>query len=379
MDQTGQLGGAELCLLDLVLARKAGAFSDRVVLMQDGPFAQRLRESEIDVSIEELGESGRIRKESSLFTKLGSVGRVWSVSRKLAALARDYDAIYANTPKALIMGVVAAFLAKKPLVYHLHDILSASHFSSSSLRLLVAFANRSQQVIANSQASQNAYQDAGGRTESLVVYNGFDPGSYAERPDAIDAIRRELRLGEGGAAVAVFGRLAPWKGQHIAIEAVQRLEDVRLFIVGDALFEEEDYRRRLEEQVVQLGLSNRVHFLGFRSDVPELMRAFDVVIHCSTAPEPFGRVIVESMFCGTPVVASSEGGAAEILTHGETGLLASPGDVTELSEMIRQTLSDHESARERAQKAYRSAVERFQLDSVVGQINGVIDTVGSRK
>ena len=97
-----------------------------------------------------------------------------------------------------------------------------------------------------------------------------------------------------------FSRLSPWKGQHILLEALVHCPaDVVAILVGDALFGEQDYVQTLKAQVESLGLQNRVHFLGFRSDIVPLMHACDVVAHTSTAPEPFGRVIAEAMLCRT--------------------------------------------------------------------------------
>ena len=83
-----------------------------------------------------------------------------------------------------------------------------------------------------------------------------------------------------------------------------------LLLVGDALFGEYEYLEQLHHQVKRLGLGDRVHFLGFRSDIPQLMSLCDLIAHTSTAPEPFGRVIVEGMLCGKPVVAAAAATAA---------------------------------------------------------------------
>ena len=220
-------------------------------------------------------------------------------------------------------------LAGKPLVYHLHDILSLEHFSRSNLWLLVGLANRrAGQVIANSEASRTAFLAAGGKTPVSVCYNGFDCQPF----DAWHANRLENRRQHRSPwqladqpVVGVFGRFAPWKGQHVAIDAIRALPGVHLLLVGDALFGEEEYKRKLLAMAEAPELAGRIHFLGFRDDVGELMQAVDVVAHCSTAPEPFGRVIVEAMLSRRPIVASRAGGAMEIVEHCVSGLLAEPG------------------------------------------------------
>ncbi|MEG3933503.1 MULTISPECIES: glycosyltransferase [unclassified Microcoleus] len=88
--------------------------------------------------------------------------------------------IYANTQKALVVGALASFLSRRPLVYHLHDILSTGYFSPTNLKVAVTLANPfAPLVIANSKASQAAFLEAGGRSDIIdVVYNGFEPEVY---------------------------------------------------------------------------------------------------------------------------------------------------------------------------------------------------------
>jgi glycosyltransferase involved in cell wall biosynthesis len=148
-----------------------------------------------------------------------------------------------------------------------------------------------------------------------------------------------------------------------------------VLLVGDALFGEQDYVEQLHQQVEQLGLGDRVRFLGFRSDVPQLMTLCDLVAHTSTAPEPFGRVIVESMLCGTPIVAAAAGGVVELIEPGKTGWLAPPGDPLKLAEIIQQCHSQPEQAAAIAQKAQEDASQRFDLNTINRQISQLLDRV----
>ena len=241
----------------------------------------------------------------------------------MARLARDYNVVYANSQKAFIVACVAAAFSRKPVLWHLHDILDPSVFSRINIGVDVFLANHvASRVIANSQATASALIARGGsRARVDVVYNGLDPAIADAVTDAQAASLR-ASLGLGSAPVlGLFGRIAPWKGQDVAIRAMALLADrpdVQLVIVGDALFGEESYAAEMRALVAQLGLGARVHFLGFRNDVPVLMRAVDVLVHTSTAPEPFGRVIAEGMLAERPVIATAGGGASEIVKAGET-------------------------------------------------------------
>jgi glycosyltransferase involved in cell wall biosynthesis len=166
----------------------------------------------------------------------------------------------------------------------------------------------------------------------------------------------------------LFGRLSPWKGQHIAIESLESLPGVHLLLVGDALFGEEAYVERLRRLATRPGLEGRVHFVGFRDDVAGVMQGVDVVIHASTSPEPFGRVIVEALLASRPVVATRGGGASEIIDEGKNGLLCEPCSVKSLAEKVRLILAGGPQVEALVVRGGVSARERFAPGLILQQI-----------
>jgi glycosyltransferase involved in cell wall biosynthesis len=342
LDQSGKLGGAELSLLDI-----ATGWADRclVGLFQDGEFRRRLEERSVPVQVL-IGQGPiAVSKDSGLVKSLGAIGSLVPLVRAVVRLSRDYDVIYANTPKALVVGAIASVMARRRLVYHLRDILSIEHFSEANLKVAVTLANLcAAKVIANSHATRDAFVQAGGKPGIIeVIHNGFDPAQYCAMPKQKLAIRKNLAGKEldwdDRFIVGHFSRLSPWKGQDVLLEALAQLH----------------------QQVERLGLQSRVAFLGFRSDVTELMAACDLVAHTSTAPEPFGRVIVEGMLCGRPVVAAAAGGAMEIVEPGETGWQSPPGDALKLAEIINYCYQHPEQTAIIAAAGQRSAMQRFSL------------------
>lgn len=373
LDQSGNLGGAELSLSDV-----AKHYRDQclVGLFADGPFRELLEQQKIPVEVFNTGQI-KVSKEDNIFTSLSSISAIIPLVFKVAKTARKYDLIYANTQKAFVIGALSSFLSFRPLVYHLRDILSTEHFSSSILRLAVTLANQfASLVITNSKATQAAFVAAGGKASiTTVVYNGFEPQHYQDYSSHRDIVRRQLNL-EGKFVVGHFSRLSPWKGQHILIEALDDCpQEVTVLLVGDALFGEQDYVNQLHQQVKELGLDQRVKFLGFRSDVPQLMAACDLITHTSTAPEPFGRVIVEGMLCCKPVVAAAAGGAVELVKHGKTGWLVQPGDVFELAKVINSCYQQPDLSAMVAKQAQLQARERYLLSIVNQQITQLLEQV----
>jgi len=375
LDQSGKLGGAELSLLDVVKP-----YRDRclVGIFADGSFHQALQQQRIPVQVLTT-QALQVQRGSNLLQIVGSFRHLLPLIAKVVHLSRSYDLLYANTQKALVIGAIASAITQRPLVYHLRDILSSEHFSQTNLRLAIGFANQcASLVIANSQATQQAFIEAGGRAEIIkVVYNGFKPESYQSSIAAVSKLRQQLNLA-GQFVVGHFSRLSPWKGQHVLIEALTHCpENVTALLVGDALFGEQDYVEQLHQQVEQLGLGDRVRFLGFRSDISPLMTLCELVAHTSTAPEPFGRVIVEAMLCGTPVVAAAAGGVVELIEHGKTGWLMPPSDALKLADIIQQCQSQPERAIAISHQAQQSASQRFNLETTNQQIAHLLKQVVS--
>lgn len=370
LDQSGKPGGAELCLIDIAKPYRDNCL---VGLFADGTFRQLLEQQQIPVQVLTT-ELIQVRKESSWVQGLSSLSSLTPLIMRVVNMAREYDLIYANTQKALVVGALASFLSHRPLVYHLHDILSTDHFSSTNRRIAVTLANiRASLVIANSQASKAAFVEAGGRQHlTEVVYNGFEPEQYLSNELNLSQLKQQLGL-NGKFVVGHFSRLSPWKGQHILIEALAKCPDnVTAILVGDALFGEQDYVQDLHQRVAALGLEERVKFLGFRSDIVHLMSICDLVAHTSIFPEPFGRVIVEAMLCGRPVVAAAAGGAVELVEHERTGWLIAPGEPTLLAEVIINCLNQPVHSANIAHQAQSHARQCFDLATINQQISQLI-------
>ena len=366
LDQTGQLGGAELCLVDIAKYYRDNTL---VGLFVDGPLRDLLEQHHIPVQV--LGNQPlQVRKDSGVIEGFKSLSQLLPLIFQVVQKATDYDLIYANTQKALVVGTLASFFSGRPLVYHLHDILSPDHFSPTNRVLAVTLANRFVSlVITNSQATQEAFVEAGGRKDiTTVVYNGFDPGKYQFPETAINRIRQQLGL-DGRFVIGHFSRLSPWKGQHLLLEAlVDCPNDVTAIFVGDCLFGEQDYAEHLNQLVRGLKLEERVKFLGFQSDVVPLMHTCDLITHTSIAPEPFGRVIVEAMLCGRPVVAAAAGGVVELIEDGKTGWLFSLGNSQQLAEIIVNIKQKPEKAQKIADNSKSKAIQNFRLELINQQI-----------
>lgn len=372
VDQTAELGGAELSLRDI--ARHYAA-TGMVVLFTTGPLfdllaAAGVRTHHIDAPVAVLD----LRREAGLGALPAAMWGLGRLVLRLARLGVGYDLLYANTQKAFVASALAGLLARRPVVWHLRDILSVEHFSPSLLALVRRLARLPHvHVIANSDATAQALLALGGEPRRLVtIHNGIDPEPWAPvDPSRLMRLRAELRLGDGP-VVGVFGRLAAWKGQHILVRALAELDDTQALIVGDALFGEQPYRASLEGEIGRSSGRHRIHLTGFRPDIPALMQLCDVVVHTSIAPEPFGRVIVEAMLAGRPVIASAAGGAKEIVEDGRSGILVPPGEPQALTAAIRTLLASPQLAADLAAAGRQRALAHFGLDAALARIEAHI-------
>ena len=364
---TGQIGGAELILLDVV----AGRESSSAFLFEDGPLAKALAERKLKLIISGWGRGlSRFRRDSKWLAAVPLAGRLALIVEELALAAKSHDLVYANSQKAFVLAAIASVFVRRPLIWHLHDIMSAEHFGGLQRRTQVMLANaRATRVIVPSRAAAEAFIEAGGRRELVeIVPNGL---ALPPEPRSAAELRRSLGLPDGP-LVGVFSRLAAWKGQHVLIEALAGLPGVGCVVVGDALFGEQAYAAELKQMVRERGLGDRVRFLGHRSDVPRLMKAVDVMVHPSIDPEPFGRTLVEAMLAGVPVIATNAGAAPDILEGGRAGTLVPPNDAPALARAIAAVLARPETLDGQLAYASRRAAAQYGLTQMLEAIGLVI-------
>ena len=376
VDHAAVLGGGELCLLDIAVGHGR---ESAVALFEQGPFQGALRSAGVRVIDIDTGDSLKGIKKDSRLPGLAPLLGMLRASLRLARAAREFDVIYANSAKAFLASVLAGAIARKPVVWHLHDILDGDHFSGQNVRVVVRAANlRASRVVANSTATADAFVAVGGRRDlTRVVYNGIDAAPFDTLGADVRAeVRRELGIGDDAFVVGSFSRLHPWKGQRVFLDALANLPGVHGVVVGGALFSgEAGYEAELRARATSAPLAGRVHILGARPDVPRLMKACDVVVHTSILPEPFGRVLVEALLAGRPLIASNAGGVREIAKDGITALLIPLGDSSALAGAIIELRDNPDRARTLAEAGNDDMRRRFTREAMIDGVERVLHEV----
>ncbi|MGA9868943.1 MAG: glycosyltransferase family 4 protein [Acetobacteraceae bacterium] len=182
-----------------------------------------------------------------------------------------------------------------------------------------------------------------------VIPRGIDPAVFD--PDAISAervtrLRTAWSLPNDVPVVVLPGRLTSWKGQEVLIDAAARLgrRDARIVLVGSDQGRTA-YSEGLRRRAAAVGLADQLHLAGECDDVPAALSLADVVVHASTEPEAFGRVVIEAQAMGRLVIASDLGGPVETVIEGETGWRVPPGDPAALAAAIDRALALPETVR----------------------------------
>lgn len=197
-----------------------------------------------------------------------------------------------------------------------------------------------------------------------VIYNAMEDATLAGGASPAPS-REELGLPAEGCLVGMVANFNfEIKGHRYFLEAAARVardrSDVRFILVGDGVL-----RADCERQARDLGLAERIHFLGKRGDVPAILAHLDVSVLCSTS-EGLSNVIMESMAVGRPVVATRVGGNPELVQDGVTGLVVPPADSAALAEAVGALLDDPARAMAMGAAARRVAEERFSVRAMVG-------------
>lgn len=368
LDHCARLSGGELALLHLLPALDVDA---HVILGEPGPLVEELRAAGISVEVVPIeaatGTLGREKVRPGRLPLLALAHTAAHVAELALRLRRlRPDLVHTNSLKSALYGGAAARLASVPVVWHVRDRISGDYLPAAAARIVRASARvLPAAIIANSEATLTTLGRASAGGVSIASPLGFAPSQTPRAPT-----NRPLRVG-------IVGRLDPWKGQHVFLDAFAKAfpsGPEEAVIIGASLFGTHGYATDLERQAAALGLTGRVDFRGFRDDVENELGRLDVLVHASTIPEPFGQVVVEGMAVGLPVLAANAGGPAEVIEHGVTGLLYPPGDVDALALALQRVATDP-ALRRRLGDSGRRRAEDFTADRIAEQVMAVYEGV----
>jgi len=387
LSTSAQLGGAELCLLDMMAGVRECRPQWPIVLLAPaaGPLLERAKQLgmeartlEYPAPLARLGDSGAARNGTSRMRLMSSLAvAAPAIARYRARLRRAIrqfspELIHANGLKANLLAAWAAEPGA-PVVWHLHDYLGVRAIAARMARS-TARRHPAAVAIANSHsiAAEAAQIFAPADLPVRVLHNAIDLQEFSPSGPQLDldALAGLPAAPPATVRVGLICTMAWWKGQHDFIRALGQLPaelPLRGYVIGGPIYETGSRQCSLEELrafAAQHGASRRIGFTGFVAQPAAAMRALDIVVHASSEPEPFGRVIVEAMACGKPVITAALGGAAELISDGHDALTFTAGEAASLASRIAQLAADADLRQRLAQNGLaraRAAFDRRRL------------------
>ncbi len=389
------LGGSEWVLRDFATRARRHDVEPLVILPKEGPLGETLRADGVSVTVAQAPDDflelsqREIKLAPDVAVRFGR--GLWQWSRAIGAELDRASVLPHGRPRVLYTNGFKAHLACALLkgygrVWHLHEYPPAKvGFLWRTVAGAVPDA-----TVAVTRSVADAWRGPGLAPD--VVLNGVDVERF--KPGARSFwVHDLLGLRHGARLIGMPAVFARWKGHLLVVEAFERIAaqvpDAQLVLVGGPIYDtvaERGYAQELARRVGRssLGgtpsarsLSDRIHFVKFTDEPWRLYPEFDLVVHFSTRPEPFGRVILEAMACAVPVIAAGAGGPTEIVDDGVTGWLTPMGDVAALGQRMLAALAADTTA---IRAAARRVVEtRFSAERFTADVAAVLRRVGEPK
>ena len=353
--------GAEVMLLGRLAWLRSFDIEPSVAFLTDGPFVDEVRALDVPVAVL-ADEPARVRHP-------------WQIPEQIAAVAdfaREQGAtvIEGCGEKMSIWAGWAARSAGCASVLQLHDGPWRS-VNSVVTQFGAVTAPHDAIVVCSKWMAREFRRRLGIR--AIPVHSGVQLERLPESPADI---RAEFGWPDDALVVTIPGRLESWKGQDVflraAADVTTKVPTARFVVLGGALYGwDEEFAGGLPRLAESLGIADKVAFTGHRDDALAVVAGSDVVTHCSTSPEPFGMVVIETMALGRPVIASNEGGPTEIIENGRTGLLVPPRDPGPLAHAMVDLLTDRQRRAAIADAGHAVAHERFSAEEMTRALAAV--------
>ena len=351
------LGGGEYSFLDL-LSNLPSHFTSIAAVPFEGELADKLRQRGIATQSIPLPPL-RPWKSIEIFSTLKTF---MDLSRKLRPAL-----IYANGSRAAIYGGIVGRLRNLPVIWH-------CRITDRDPCLDNLLARLSTRIVANSKATATRFS-RNFQSKIKIVYNGIDLKWFGG-----NAVKPPASAGSNWRIVLLVARVSKTKRHDVAISAFEHIAEsdphLHLVCIGGRDHSQLQWWSYLQEKTGTSKFGDRIHWIATENDVRPWYCVADVLVFpCEN--ESFGRVLVEAMACGLPVVAARSGAVPEIVRHGQDGFLVTPGEQKELAAAVGRILAD-DALRRNLGHAARKRARVFDMDSHLENMLSVFDEVTLR-
>ncbi len=348
--------GGQVSLVHLMSGLDRTKFDLLLRVPQEGELANVVRDMDIPVLVRPFGSI----KPKRIVGMLRDIRWLRSIFRM-----RNVDIVHTDHPRDTFYAELAALFTRVKVVWHVR-VTTPSHLDRFNARLV-------DQIIGVSRATAErfptSYLPLG---KFRLVYNGVDLNLFERSDDKVKVVRESLTGGEDVRVVTTVGQIVKEKGIHEFVEAAARVIEthprVKFFSAGTGTPEEVTH---VESRIERLGIRDRVHLLGHRQDIPDILFASDIVVLASHDDfEGCPRVVLEAMAAGRPLVGTDVKGTRELVTE-DTGLLVPPNDPGSLAMAIARLLSEPETMKNMGSAARKIARENFDIRRHISSVQDI--------
>ncbi len=363
ISNSAAISGAERSLLDLVaVLRRVHELT--VVLPEMGDLYHLLN-GHVEIRVVKMV---RIALRSNLPDLVRQAWQLMKGAGLLAGIAREekFDLIYANNVQAHLYSLLIKFLSGKPIIWHVRDNIR-------SKRLAGALSANTDLILAISRHIKHQFP---AKRRVYLVYNGLDTTAWQPATaGTLPGMKERLNITGEKLLIAHVGQLVPWKRHELFIgmaAAIRREQpNVHFLLIGQDHFNQHaGYVQSLREMIITGGLTSCFSMIPYQPSFQHSLRDIDILVHLAGG-EPFGRVVMEAMASGIPIVAFASGGPAELVIDGQNGFLLPSGHLEQVAKKV-QLLIDHPEIRAAFGANGRSHIEKHFS---VGNLTVILDLI----
>lgn len=378
LDEGQGIGGAQINLFNILKYLDRHRFYPIVIVAYKGKVYEEISKLNVEavllntpsfsstsIEIGDLRILNIIASIYNLFLIILKSARLLSWIRK-----ENIFLIHTNGLFEHIYGGITARISDIPCIWHMQDIPSFFGLGKFIFNILVTLLPYRIIVVSNA-VKEVFYSNMHKRI--TLIYNSIGKNRFISLSDKNKyRLKKRLNIKDDEFIIGMISRLTPWKGHRVFLKAaatiIKRIPNVKFVIAGDVIFGRRSYKKELEIFASNLGIKEKVYFLGFIENIQEVLSILDIFVSCSVRPESFSLSIIEAMACGKPVIATSLGGSVEIIENGRDGILVPPDDYLALSNKIIQLLDSFQKRTRLGRNAQKKAKKMFSMERYINEL-----------
>ncbi len=288
--------------------------------------------------------------------------------------------VHTHTSKAGFLGRLAAYLARVPIIIHTpHGHVFHSYYGPVMTKIFViaekilSFTTDRITMLTKRERDEHIEEGISSKKKYVIIHSGVPLDRLMNMNIDVETGKREFGIPLNSNVIGVIGRLVPIKGHEYLVAAakgiINEFNNTVFVFVGDGYLES-----RLERQAESIGVRDNIIFTGWRKDAVEIIALFDILV-VPSLNEGMGKVLVEGMALGKPIVASSVGGITDLVNNGDNGLLVPPRDPDALKEAILKLIRNKNMAQEMGKKGKARVYPEYDIFTMVKQIENLYESL----